>query len=267
MKLKMPKIVSVLLAAVALAVSVPVSAFAAQTRDEPIEIVCYTPAVLADDGSVVQDAQEVYSEVLNLDGSITLPTTANGRSVVCWSTVNGNIKVPAGVAYNAATLQNQLYDDWGLDMPIVVAALYAQFDGNAQTPVTLPATDTAPVDTRTPQQKEIDEMIANGTWEEGYTTCQACGYHNWTRQGNVYVCDNCGNTVTEVVSAKNVKGYVGSGAIAPVAAAADTTPQYATAQEAQAAADKREAAYAAAVAAFQKQIAAQNAAYLAALKG
>ena len=115
MKLKMPKIVSVLLAAVALAVSVPVSAFAAQTRDEPIEIVCYTPAVLADDGSVVQDAQEVYSEVLNLDGSITLPTTANGRSVVCWSTVNGNIKVPAGVAYNAATLQNQLYDDWGMD--------------------------------------------------------------------------------------------------------------------------------------------------------
>ena len=38
-----------------------------------------------------------------------------------------------------------------------------------------------------------------------------------------------------------------------------------TAAEAQAAADKREAAYAAAVAAFQKQIAAQNAAYLAAL--
>ena len=36
--------------------------------------------------------------------------------------------------------------------------------------------------------------------------------------------------------------------------------RYATAAEAQAAADKREAAYAAAVAAFQKQIDAQNAA-------
>ena len=32
-----------------------------------------------------------------------------------------------------------------------------------------------------------------------YTTCQKCGYHNWTRQGNVYVCDTCGNTTTTVV--------------------------------------------------------------------
>ena len=126
----------------------------------------------------------------------------------------------------------------------------------------------APVDTRTEQQKEIDEAIANGTWGIEYTTCQKCGYHNWTRQGNVYVCDTCGNTTTEVVSAKGVKGYVGSGAIAAVAPGktVDDTPKYATAKEAQAAADKREAAYAAAVAAFQKQIAEQNAAYLASLK-
>ena len=126
----------------------------------------------------------------------------------------------------------------------------------------------APVDTRTEQQKEIDEAIANGTWGNEYTTCQQCGYHNWTRQGNVYVCDTCGNTTTEVVSAKGVKGYVGSGAIAAVAPGktADNTPKYATAKEAQAAADKREADYAAAVAAFQKQIAEQNAAYLASLK-
>ena len=124
------------------------------------------------------------------------------------------------------------------------------------------------VDTRTEQQKEIDEAIANGTWGIEYTTCQKCGYHNWTRQGNVYVCDTCGNTTTEVVSAKGVKGYVGSGAIAAVAPGktVDDTPKYATAKEAQAAADKREAAYAAAVAAFQKQIAEQNAAYLASLK-
>ena len=124
------------------------------------------------------------------------------------------------------------------------------------------------VDTRTEQQKEIDEAIANGTWGIEYTTCQKCGYHNWTRQGNVYVCDTCGNTTTEVVSAKGVKGYVGSGAIAAVAPGktVDDTPKYATAKEAQAAADKREAAYAAAVAAFQKQIAEQNAAYLVSLK-
>lgn len=70
------------------------------------------------------------------------------------------------------------------------------------------------------------------------------------------------------MSAKGVKGYVGSGAIAAVAPGktVDDTPKYATAKEAQAAADKREAAYAAAVAAFQKQIAEQNAAYLASLK-
>ena len=42
--------------------------------------------------------------------------------------------------------------------------------------------------------------------------------------------------------------------------------RYANAKQAQAAADAREAAYAAAVAAFQKQIAANEAAYLAAIR-
>lgn len=128
------------------------------------------------------------------------------------------------------------------------------------------AVSTAPVDTRTAQQKEIDEAKANGTWGIEYTTCLKCGYHNWTRKGNVYVCDTCGNETTTVVSAKGVKGYVGSGAIAPVAAkAAAPETRYATAKQAQAAADAREAAYAAAVAAFQKQIAANEAAYLASI--
>ena len=144
---------------------------------------------------------------------------------------------------------------------------------NAKTDTVKPAApaassedNTPAVDTRTAQQKEIDEAIANGTWGIEYTTCQKCGYHNWTRQGNVYVCDTCGNTTTTVVGPKGVKGYVGSGAIAAVAPKASAPEtRYATAAVAQAAADKREAAYAAAVAAFQKQIDAQNAAYLAAL--
>ena len=144
---------------------------------------------------------------------------------------------------------------------------------NAKTDTVKPAApaassedNTPAVDTRTAQQKEIDEAIANGTWGIEYTTCQKCGYHNWTRQGNVYVCDTCGNETTTVVGPKGVKGYVGSGAIAAVAPKASAPEtRYATAAEAQAAADKREAAYAAAVAAFQKQIDAQNAAYLAAL--
>ena len=64
----------------------------------------------------------------------------------------------------------------------------------------------------------------------------------------------------------NCQKDVGSGAIAAVAPKASAPEtRYATAAEAQAAADKRETAYAAAVAAFQKQIDAQNAAYLAAL--
>ena len=144
---------------------------------------------------------------------------------------------------------------------------------NAKTDTVKPAApaassedNTPAVDTRTAQQKEIDEAIANGTWGIEYTTCQKCGYHNWTRHGNVYVCDTCGNETTTVVGPKGVKGYVGSGAIAAVAPKASAPEtRYATAAEAQAAADKREAAYAAAVAAFQKQIDAQNAAYLAAL--
>ena len=95
------------------------------------------------------------------------------------------------------------------------------------------AVSTAPVDTRTAQQREIDEAKANGTWGIEYTTCQKCGYHNWTRKGNVYVCDTCGNETTTVVSANGVKGYVGNGAIAPIAnkSAAPET-RYATAKQA-----------------------------------
>ena len=83
---------------------------------------------------------------------------------------------------------------------------------NAKTDTVKPAApaassedNTPAVDTRTAQQKEIDEAIANGTWGIEYTTCQKCGYHNWTRHGNVYVCDTCGNETTTVVGPKGVK--------------------------------------------------------------
>lgn len=126
---------------------------------------------------------------------------------------------------------------------------------------------TAPVDTRTAQQREIDEAKANGTWGIEYTTCQKCGYHNWTRKGNVYVCDTCGNETTTVVSANGVKGYVGNGAIAPIAnkSAAPET-RYAAAKPGP---DSRPTPARLptppAVVAFQKQIAANEAAYLAAI--
>ena len=104
-----------------------------------------------------------------------------------------------------------------------------------------------------------EKAIADGTWGSEYTTCPACGYHNWTRCDNGYRCDTCGYIIDKVKSAANVKGYV-----APSTNDQPST-KYATASQAQAAADRREAAYAAAVKAFQKAIADREAAYLKAL--
>lgn len=248
-------------------------------------------------GNEVECAKVVQSVELNPDNSFTLPTTINGCQVIQY--LNGHPLSGAGYKFykggDTVTMKDVPVSTNGVaKIQAMVPDLYAapvrdaikKYYGITTTtpdnqPSETPAATTfvpqlqsqssepaVTVDTRTEQQKEIDEAIANGTWGIEYTTCQKCGYHNWTRQGNVYVCDTCGNTTTEVVSAKGVKGYVGSGAIAAVAPGktVDDTPKYATAKEAQAAADKREAAYAAAVAAFQKQIAEQNAAYLASLK-
>lgn len=196
---------------------------------------------------------------------------------------DGN-QVPTLTEENPSDIPDDEPNDTPNDTPADVPTDEPTDDTPAEKPADVPAVEPAPteqpsfvaddsddsaifVDTRTAQQKEIDEAKANGTWGIEYTTCLKCGYHNWTRKGNVYVCDTCGNETTTVVGPKGVKGYVGSGAIAAMApvksAASEST--YATKKEAQAAADKREAAYAAAVEAFQKQIAAQNAAYLAAL--
>ena len=238
------------------------------------------------------DTTAVKTDAVYEGGWAEAPATVDGKKVSEWVTADGKFSIVMDSPQVKIT-----YDDlfWHIhvDESDYTLNLYAVFADDAATPTPAPtAQPAAPVtteentlapwlqnavkssepavtvDTRTEQQKEIDEAIANGTWGIEYTTCQKCGYHNWTRQGNVYVCDTCGNTTTEVVSAKGVKGYVGSGAIAAVAPGktVDGTPKYATAKEAQAAADKREAAYAAAVAAFQKQIAEQNAAYLASLK-
>lgn len=223
----------------------------------------------------------------------SLPTEIGGRQVTGWYPVKvwDDMFDPKEKVYSVSMsfsadyiyCQESMHDvhPWdfypiyadGNQVPTLTEDVPSDVPAVEPVPTTQPATvsasaeESAPVvDTRTAQQKEIDEAKANGTWGIEYTTCLKCGYHNWTRKGNVYVCDTCGNETTTVVGPKGVKGYVGSGAIALVAgkkAAPET--RYATAKEAQAAADKREADYAAAVAAFQKQIAAQNAAYLAAL--
>ena len=136
----------------------------------------------------------------------------------------------------------------------------------ASTPENADVRPTAPAGEYTFEMAEWDRIhaIADGTWGAEYTTCPSCGFHNWTRKGNVYVCDTCGYGTTAVKGAKGVKGFVaGTEGIAPVAASAETTVVYATPAQAQAAAEVREENYAAAVAAFQRQIAEQNAAYLA----
>lgn len=144
---------------------------------------------------------------------------------------------------------------------VSVPTLAASTPENAARPTAAPGEYTF-------EMAEWDRIhaIADGTWGIEYTTCPECGYHNWTRKGNVYVCDHCSNTTTSVKGAKGVKGFVpGTEAIAPVAATESAPVVYASAAQAQAAADVREENYAAAIAAFQKQIAAQNAAYLASL--
>ena len=220
------------------------------------------------------DKSAVKIDAVSVGGSTEVPATADGKKVVEWANADKTvyIAVPNTLTYD--DLFWRIHAD-ELDYNLNLYAIFED-DAASTTPAQPAETAAAPaassedntpaVDTRTAQQKEIDEAIANGTWGIEYATCQKCGYHNWTRQGNVYVCDTCGNTTTTVVGPKGVKGYVGSGAIAAVAPKASVPEtRYATAAEAQAAADKREAAYAAAVAAFQKQIDAQNAAYLAAL--
>ena len=123
---------------------------------------------------------------------------------------------------------------------------------------TTTTTPTAPrKNVEVSEHGESAAAIANGTWGNEYTVCTSCGYHNWTRKGNVYVCDHCGHEVLTVKGADGVKGYAGT--------LAGNEPQYASTSEAQAAAEKREAAYAASIAALQAQVAAREAAYAASL--
>lgn len=109
----------------------------------------------------------------------------------------------------------------------------------------------------------LAEAIANGTWGAEYTTCPACGYHNWTAGPEGYVCDTCGYITTWVKTASGVKGYVGAQMpVQPAAAAAPAVTRQSVAE-----AQDANAAYLAAIRALQAQVAQREAAYLAALKG
>ena len=214
------------------------------------EYIAYGPSMADKEGVLKQVGYETANGVSTITYEAMMPGT-------CTVTLTDRSFAKIAEATVTVTDGSAAPDTPSVDTPSTDNKA-AETPAAASAPSAAAAVSTAPVDTRTAQQREIDEAKANGTWGIEYTTCQKCGYHNWTRKGNVYVCDTCGNATTTVVR--------GSGAIAPVAnkAAAPET-RYANAKQAQAAADAREAAYAAAVAAFQKQIAANEAAYLAAI--
>lgn len=132
-----------------------------------------------------------------------------------------------------------------------------------QTPVEQ-STDSAVPASPVYEHGEIADAIANGTWGAEYTTCPACGYHNWTAGPSGYVCDTCGYITDSVKTGSGVRGYVDPAAGIKAAAVTATAPvTEADVAAAQAAND----AYLAAIADLQAQVAQREAAYLAALQG
>ena len=173
------------------------------------EYIAFGPSMADKEGVLKQVGYETANGVSTITYEAMMPgtctVTLTDRSFV--KIAEATVTVTDGsAAPDTPSVDTPSTDNKAAETPAVTGA-----------PSAAAAVSTATVDTRTAQQREIDEAKANGTWGIEYTTCQKCGYHNWTRKGNVYVCDTCGNETTTVVSAKGVKGYVGSGAIAPVA--------------------------------------------------
>lgn len=222
--------------------------------------------------------------VLTETDTATFPGSVDGQSVEAWTTDSGDTYTASSKSLNHDRLFYYLGDDIH-DNVLTLKATSASTpddgkddnkgdntgDSGTTTPDdkgdvvapdkdngTTTTTPTAPhKNVEVSEHGEIAAAIANGTWGNEYTVCTSCGYHNWTRKGNVYVCDHCGHEVLTVKGADGVKGYAGT--------LAGNEPQYASTSEAQAAAEKREAAYAASIAALQAQVAAREAAYAASL--
>lgn len=141
---------------------------------------------------------------------------------------------------------------WTTTYKMVTVTVEAAASDAEDTPAEEPETPAGGSQTPVYEHAELAAAIANGTWGEEYTTCPACGHHNWTAGTSGYVCDTCGYIVTKVKTGAGVKGYVGP-----------TIPAPMTVAQAQAAND----AYLAAIRVLQEQVAQREAAYLAALKG
>lgn len=203
--------------------------------------------------------------VLTETDTATFPGNVDGQSVEAWTTDSGDTYTASSKSLNHDRLFYFLGDDIHDNVLTLKATTASTPDdgkddnkGDDKGDGTTTTTPTAPrKNVEVSEHGEIAAAIANGTWGNEYTVCTGCGYHNWTRKGNVYVCDHCGHEVLTVKGADGVKGYAGT--------LAGNEPQYASTSEAQAAAEKREAAYAASIAALQAQVAAREAAYAASL--
>ncbi len=204
-------------------------------------------------------ALRIVSGTTNDQGGMTFvyegvePGTHTFRIVDRWWTTTYKIVT---VTVEAASSDTE--PDTSAEEPEISDGQTGTPDGDSQTPAgedsssaqqsAAPAAPSAPVY----ENDELAEAIANGTWGQEYTTCPACGHHNWTAGTEGYVCDTCGHIVTRVKTGAGVKGYVAPAVPAPM-----------TAAQAQAAND----AYLAAIKVLQQQVAQREAAYLAALKG
>lgn len=209
--------------------------------------------------------------VLTETDTATFPGSVDGQSVEAWTTDSGDTYTASSKSLNHDRLFYFLGDDIHDNVLTLKATSASTPDdgkddnkGDDKGDVTNPddkgdnkGDSGTTTNVEVSEHGEIAAAIANGTWGNEYTVCTSCGYHNWTRKGNVYVCDHCGHEVLTVKGADGVKGYAGT--------LAGNEPQYASTSEAQAAAEKREAAYAASIAALQAQVAAREAAYAASL--
>lgn len=118
-----------------------------------------------------------------------------------------------------------------------------------------PAADTGSDDHGAAVQAAEHQRIAWLLGDQKYTTCPACGYHNWTASDEGYVCDTCGYITRSVKGPDGVKGYT----------AAVLAPEVVTQHDVEEARRANDA-YLAAIRALQQRIAAEQDAYLAAVR-
>lgn len=154
------------------------------------EYIAYGPSMADKEGVLKQVGYETANGVSTITYEAMMPGT-------CTVTLTDRSFAKIAEATVTVTDGSAAPDTPSVDTPSTDNKA-AETPAASSAPSAAAAVSTAPVDTRTAQQREIDEAKANGTWGIEYTTCQKCGYHNWTRKGNVYVCDTCGNETTTV---------------------------------------------------------------------